>query len=1112
MFAMVARDTNKAMKKFLTLLSMLLAIPLWGAVPVITEAHVHKTDRSVTAWWKSSVIGLENTPSAIGYGYSDGAVNRETIRSANGTNSQVVRSMAIGDLASDSDVFLAIRSRDTVSTWSVDFLCVAVCTNCTAASGGSSFFGDNLSGGSGFDCGGIGQHPKIHTDALSDCGGNGIGAGGGPPCYPVAPNASAALTTPPTVNGGTDTVTSCTDFATKFATCQSDANTAGHVNQLIIPASMVCHPSEQTVPTAAFSIASIGNAAGGCYVHGDTPDKLLPPPGVQTNPSFRALMPTLRVNEDDLSLYAGTGDRFLKFTSAATQRIYLANVNVEGPRWQNMPVKHKTVTAVNSSTDTITLSDITGIVNSMIVFVDLTGTGILGGHGNMVARTVNTGAKTLQLSRLIGGTIADLTGTYGSGGDISRWVALPIASWTDGTPMRANFSAAHHIANFPQAAITGSLAAGKVSVTAPVSYMILTDKTVKVTGTGIATCDGYRRVTATSVTDVTLGGVVCTGASGGTIQAIPYMQVLETSDAELNRFWPVLVIDSDTVEFVGSTAQGAIATPGGLSWDQNYRAQLLGGDGGSGLPNKFTADRVLWWGAGPQRYAFGVTNPGSSTDTAIINSWLVGRSGIALNPLSKTRETADALEDVNVGNDTTGATRLVFDNNTLWPHQKTGAESGGHDETDERMTHNTFWVPDWAVDPSSRSNGGIYRQNYGYETKGMNRVLYEGNYARGCSSGRAAQGQFLFLSNTGSNNIMDQGYHTDISIQGNIIDHCNGGLGMAQSAQGHRFPTARILMRNNLLVHINSSVYCTQRESPGICYATRTPSMLYSVMPVVDFIADHNTVDIDQSKTPFALFFGAHRGQGLQVQDNIITQPEGDSADLLGVVQTCCTGTPPTVNLNGSAAFNEYWTSGTTTDPLSFFRRNAMVGGIEDSWTGSPSAKSNSLLNSDTICRDELAAKPRLLTFADLVFPGAAGACSGNNLDSYNGRRNLTWETGSWVAKAAWSAYGADIPTIREKQGLLSNFAVTALSTTSMGLAWDAPDTTGCYSQYALWVTDRATTWGLSNAANVTDWVQASSGAKHQTRTITGLAGTTKYGYRVGCKKLVEGTFTTGTP
>jgi hypothetical protein len=691
-------------------------------------------------------------------------------------------------------------------------------------------------------------------------------------------------------------------------------------------------------------------------------------------------------------------------------------------------------------------------------------------------------------------------GTYTSGGKLRRWIALPVSSISNTTPVELTISS-HGIGNFPDMTISsGSGAVITVSGT-PNEYQINSNTAVYVQGTASGTCNGIWRATV-SGSNITLAGASCGGVSSGTVRRLRAFSVFGTSDEDLGagepKVWYFDVPDANRIRLLNSTAQGAVATPGWITWEPDLVSQGITRIDDNTFHDDLTYDRLILHYPFPWRQNSGMDGS-INRRLQLVDSWLQGERWHRVDPTTGSIEALPSVSthtsihltrsmDVQIRNTAFMRTPFLFADTV-----------GGAANSDMTVEGNLLWNPDAVV---AKSNGHYYRHTFCLEFKSCEACAINGNHFKGCRADFNASGSTVNLQNVGTGSSTTDATIRDVEIGYNTIERSAGFLQVAQfntqAAFRRILPTERIYVHDNLIVNLDSQIYCESTEcSLG--------SPLFQIWDgVEDLIITRNTVHIARSARPHLINCINIRGQGVAITKNIFVATEGGTSNDLGVradLPSSNRELPAPTQTTGAAAFGECFLRGTGPDPLSTFSDNVIIPGLESSQGGSYAVKAASTDTAQTLCVHEAIGHSTLSGFSGLQFVGStATPCN----ESLNTRLNLAFESGTWRPKSAYAGYGADIDVLRDEQN--ENGAVTVEATTNQAtIAWTAPDTDACSVDLTH------TTLDFSVAANITRLTYSGSPSKSQSVVFGGLGAGTEYAYRISCKRpVLRGLLTTG--
>jgi len=1103
------------------LLALLCAAPL-AAQGTISSLQCLKRDRAVMMRWIVTPA-LSNDAVRCAYDYDTVSLDRRTRQMSAFSANSGRRSCVMYDLTPDDDVYLGPQVSDSSKTlWSPFPICSGACTNCDSSD--DLFF---LFGGSGCDCGGVGEYPKVHTDAEDS------------DPTPDPPTTNAAVI-PPVVTGQTFTVASdCSDFEDRKNDAEADAASApNRVSELLVPpqgpnGDVECALNKATT----FQLEPIANN-GKVYMHANVDPKLVPPPGAQIDKTYLPFLAAFTWTAGGLQDADGYSPFFE--AQANARGYYIRHIEVRPPKWQTHTPIVLTVTGVNQSTDVITASATipSTISNGMTVISDLGSTGIRGGQGifNICAISGATFKLSVGMSTTTNssscGTVADLVGTYGSGGTVQRVVALPITGHGESGGFHTVTVTGHKLPTYLSMAITaGSGTTITVSGT-PGEYQIGNSafvtrnaRAVIVEGTGVGSCNGLWQATVSgSVITLTRTGSTanCNTVSSGTVRGIRAISIFKTNSDTIGDHEPqshnYAALDANTLQLLEVPAQPGV-TGGYLFWDLEMSGRLINANAApdSAPLRDVTFDQIVVNWCMPYRSSiYSIFN---SVDVAIVNSHQDICSYIRENPVSASSD--GIQEKVWPGDggwyidprDTDG---LVIKNNYLSDTFLFNDDSTGGNRTqveDFTFSQNAIWKQDWKIKSTALFRRHFFRQGFFVEQKSAGpRMLMRGNYFKGWLSDFQQTAAAVALSANGSQSAVPNGA-AHWNIEYNVFDR-GGTLFAFTQANDGTYGAQKLFnihekfrIAHNLGVRIDVPKYKSGQAGAS------TGGFLIASHGYRDFVVERDTWIPERVNQGNVFAFGTHRNSGLRVLNNILGFTEGWFNTFIGIdAGVPITGGLPVMSENsGYAALQAFHIRGTSTDPLTDVSGNIGIPMLKTSSSGTFAVKAASPNIADAHCVDSVSSLAKVLNIP-MTWVGDPNPCPSSLVETVADRLNSVFEPGTWMPKPAYSGKGADIQGIADAMGQPGPVTVTA-DNDEFTLSFHAPSTTGCYGQRAVFDTDWATTWSEANLANMSNWIQDASASQTQSINLPGLAAGTRYLWRLYCSKGAIGDMTTeGTP
>lgn len=1100
--------------RHLTPLLLLALSPLtWQVTPARAQGTVGsltciKRDRAAILRWVISPV-ISDDAVRCKYDYDAVSLDRQNKQvnaaSANGGRRQCV----IYDLAPDDDVYLGPQTSDSTKTLFSPLLsCSGACTNCDV--GDDSFFGDDGSGGSGCDCGGAGEYPKIHT-AVED-----TDPDPDPPLH-------TGLTTPPTVTPGgghTFTVASnCSDFASKKAAAETDA-ADGDVAELVLPAGVAC-------TTSGFNLTSIANG-GWVLVKSGADPKLLPPPGAMTDKTY---LPFLGVITWSAKGAWGYHDELITADNNA-RGYYFSNINI-GPPALGSPILDPvtaTISSIDVATDTITVPSTVGLLqqgsfgasgSGEVVVLNLEGSGVRGGYGPMHACNITSTTFKLYTGvtnkGCFGGTLVNLTGANCSSncGTVRRFIALPIESHGESAGNHSITITGHGIPNFPDMTITAGTTSTITVTGTPSEYQIANNTVVHVEGTGNANCDGLRNAAVSgSVLTLSRTGQTtnCGGVTNGTAHRHRAVSIVHTDRDTLGDHEPqvhnVERVDADTLQILELSAQAG-AAGGYLFWDMETMGTVvqIGTDARSNSVEDVVFDRVISLACLPW-LSSGWGGFGNVQHVGVINSHIEHCMWQRVNPVNDQIEKIHGLFQ-GPSIQFRGAEDFYFRNNFSGPQDGYFADDNSNapdtSVDDLSLTGNYVWFPDWTTKSTGVWRNHYFHKGFPIELKSAGtRIAISGNYWKGWMSDFQQTAPAIAIAVNGSNSSAPNG-PSHLAVEHNIFDRGASILQLASDtsirAANKLFNfTEKLRFAGNLGVRIDTTRYTADPSNAAGLFIQATSGYR-------DFVIERNTFLPERAVNPRILDVANHRSSGMRILDNILGFTEGSNTNRLGVVQATGSGQIPAETEDGGyAAFQEFHVRGAGTDPLSEISGNIAIPMLKNSSAVSDYATAAASTNpAVTHCQSSLSTEDKMLNLPLTYVGNTHSPCD----ESLNQRLALSLQNGSFAAAATYAGKGVDLGALSDAQGLPGPVAVVA-DHDSATLSFHAPTTDGCAVDLAPWAGTWAETW--DEESDITRGVDPSPD-QEQVVTFAGLNPTTTYAYRGHCKRGFIGQFTTaGAP
>ena len=1101
------------MKKLLLLFA--LAVIARADTPVITGCGVFDLgSRAVSMQWVTDEPG-SLTKSRIDYDFLS-SITSGTVPTtldyrvhARGTSetsaSATQRGARVHKLYPGVKVYVNCMSRDATSNWSDSFLCLRTCTNCGPSGTDANYFRTD----SQLNCDAIGQPPYFTTPADSSTA-------------PVAPEPPIheGDTTPPAITGDSNTIAAgCTNFQLLVNQSADAANNgAGSVEEILIPPDEVCRPEQESSAAGSnLDQYSFPDALPGRVVIRSSADpELCPSENIRTDPSFySACTAKFEYNKNDLR---DLKNHVFHFSSGSdVGGYYFENPSISPPPLDEISKLSMTVTAVNTTTDVITVNSTTGLENGDIVVVNLAGEGVLGGDGP--ARACHISGNTLKLERVRSNfcnqTDVNLVGTYdGSGGTIARWIAQPVAAWQNTTPLRATVTG-HGMGNYPEDPITGGTTNTlTVSGATGTGYQIAAGNAVWISGTdgpNSATCNGLRLVSSFVTTTITLStaGTNCASVTTGNVRRIIGLSTFNTSDADLGIYDPKVyyfhVIDANTLEFPEIGTQGTVTTPGYITMEPPVIPDIVGRPdptgGADGRKQDITFDRALVVFPFPWRvHTFlGIAN---TTRMQLVNSWVDIRLWQRLNKLNRVGCVAPTCIDGVTDAGTTGSAYVAymfgiqdwqFRNTTVTGSSDFFLDSGGVSTPSFDVSYKwiTQFRPDTRASYHANSDGHLYRETYCIEMKTGYRISFYGNYHRGCRVDFSKNGATIEFSDVASATTT-MFRVADVDMQYITIADSAGGIYLP-SADGHQEGLMGVKQRfrfNHIL--LANLDYQTYKDPQWL--GDGAGGFGFGFLGGITHVNLSNvTYFSKRARQPFPIYFGEQGGSAVQIQNNLFGITEGDNTGFQFTNDAASGGNAvPAADFSGGQdSFESIFLKGPTADPDSLFTGNFYLPLIESSSGSNFSGKFVDTDTASTLCRHEAAALA-LMDWDD-VGTNVVGTTDNPCLESASTRTTAVFGATGWEPTGSYVGKGASPAAMNDPQGWVSNIAITENSSTSVTISWRAPNTLGCTVDLTH------TTLDFSNAANITRQTDA-GGTQDQSETFTGLSELTAYRARIGCQ------------
>lgn len=939
-------------------------------------------------------------------------------------------------------------------------------------------------------------------------------AQGTPPLLPNPPVNLPVSDTLPSVTGSTFTVD--LDEAGLCLNLQNRLNAAAAANaslvhEVVVPAGGVCRPESE---------GRIGyqlprkSGSGEVIVRCNADPKLLPPPGIRMDPTFRS--PQGCSIESNISNLNDNDEPLIKVETAGcpnntpcTEGWRIVGFNLRFADHRKVVRNLWPVLAVASDGQLTLEGDFRGKQFLDGMQINLPGIENDYAHRSCLVQPVTYNAST-NTSRFRCGTSA--IGTYTGGGFISDRISTPLVGCEAGEDPICETAEAHPFGNYFEFNLL-SVQGDTATTAAPHQFVPFRGVLVS---DASGPCNGFYTVKSVNKSQgiVRLRPDPTGDCTGGKIREVGPVSIFDTAGPgafNANNVHILDVVDSTHIRLLGSALEGT--TIGGwMAVDPPLFVQMAV----LGRCVRCRLDRVLVEGVGTPgrvRFGFGWNRPPDtdySAQGAVIHSWIqnlgswfpvhpvtgeAARSSVfsVLSATTTVHSVTNArdLQIRNVGHFATPGISVFSQNG-----ESTCAE-------DIDVDRGLFFIPRSRIGGLSEAQGRYFPSRHFFEFKCGRRVSIRGVDFRQNPANSQPSGSILALSVQNGRDLEAPGSGSlDFLFENNTLWENSGAIDIV--GPGSRISrtesTRRIRIAQNL-VRTNRPVWKTapsgeQGDIPepwGIL--PYYGEFIRDETPSTDIIVENNTVaELMGGDTSFLKLGGQYDGTSV-FRHNVFPFSRLFFGGITGSTSAYEPQTTGFAGFNGW--INHYRRGSVTPDPFSEWD-NVAIPCVDNTSSSQFDLQMRTVNNEWAQANTDFACEGGCPSnFNTEIIGGANQTCLSRQAAFF--KENMDYGR---PTQPDFPDYGADIEELRDVMGLVRDLKVDLSLETTISISYRAPDSAACYVDYGVdklfWTTDF-------------DRISDGGGGVNRSVDLVDLNPETTYHFRVLCSAdQPRGVFTTG--
>lgn len=948
--------------------------------------------------------------------------------------------------------------------------CAAACRNCDFGVGSSDAH-----------CDAAGEAPYVETPAFDDI------------TPPALPRHAADAMEEPNIDGQTFTVDCRNGLATNFMALVGQAAAANPNQWHKVEVPSGCKVKGQ------FRFPQRGAGQGGILITTAADPKLLPPPGVRIDPSFRPVLAQFEA-PSDYSWMGGADTSSSWFYTQRGSGYRFQNIALSPPKHTEMPVQRFEINSVDQSggRPSFSLDAPAGAIQFRhMMLMDLEGCS--GGQGYVEVPAPPSGgfsAGSLQLSGRC------------SGGTATLAISWPLVGCSPGDPVRCETASPHGIPNLEALPIESirtesggqvlvSLSAAMHNVLNGSRRYLIRDDVAHFEGTGTPLDGGSFRVLTSDQTQVRIAADVSAGcsASCGTIRELHPIQVAETGSQTFDGTYHFRSAGPTTVELLGATL-GSPTTGGFLAYDPPPAHVPLG----FAFTSRIVFDRVLLeCGSFPFRERICMNFAGSE-EIAVVNSFIRGASyWLPLDPLTRSMRSAregqnsfwpqattvffSAGKDVQIRNNT------IYDTHGIVLFADQMFQNIDRQSRDVTVQRTTVHKPYRFLAGHPESDGRYYQDRHCFEMKSADRLLVEGLRCSGNFADWTPTAPAIALTSRGFNNVSSPILMRDVTIRGSVFERTSSGIQLARETNVPRNApaTQRVEIAHNIFADLD---FFTHRSLVsgvnGLAPSDGFGGYLLSIFGAHANINFHrNTVGFQRGRSTELLHVIADPSSVMRIENNILNFSKTPNG-IFGMLSERQGWRPGCQGVRGAAVFDCYFNRAGSPDPLSRFDGNVIYPCLKDAASGSREQTQSRIgTPGGSLGSGEAASyfgNIHRTTPNDYLRNSGARTCAE--------RLNEIFEPGTFIPKGRYQGKGAEPALVKRYLGEVGEVTV-APGSDEVRIQYEAPDEEACTIDVATETTFR----DPQKMQRVSD----GGGQQQRDVRVTGLQPATDYAYRVLC-------------
>lgn len=959
----------------------------------------------------------------------------------------------------------------------------------------------------GYECVQVGakKRPRFTTAA----------AQGAPPLEPEPPVILPMSDTPPAVNGGSFPVTVDENGLCTNLQAQIDAAGAADpdlVHEVVVPPGGVCRPESEG--RRNYNLAQ-KFGSGLVIVRCDADPKLLPPPGIRIDPTFRSpeacsIESNIGDVDDNDNPLIGVSSGGCAADSPCTEGWRFIGFIIAMADHRKVVRNLWPVVDFDTSNGRITVEgDLRGKAGLDALQVHLPGIQDSYAHRSCLSRTISYNASNDTSNFLCGGAVE---GVYEGGGYVSDRISTPLVGCEAGQDPICETAEPHPFGNYYSYSL---LSVEGDTANTDGTHRLNSFAGVEISG-AIGDCNGFYTIKSQNRSQgtVRLNPTPPSDCTGGQLREVGPISVFDTVGPgafEANNVHVLDVVDETHVRLLGTTLSSE-AIGGWMSVDPPRFSQI----GSFGRCVRCRLDRVLVQGGGKpvrSRFTFSWDRPKASTyrnSGGIIHSWVQDLGAwFPIHPV--TREAGrssvqSVLSSTPVTYSVTNGRDVQLRNvaNFGIPGIAMLAQSGHETCAEDILVdQGFFYFPKSRTGGLPEAEGRYYPSRHFIEFKCGRRVVIRGLDLRQNPANSQPSGAAIALS-IQNDHVLDPPGSTarDILIEYNSIWENSGSIDLTgpgsrvtRTESARRIRIAGNLVRTNRPAHKTSPSGQSGEVSQPWGVSPFYGEFFRDTTPSTDIIVENNTIgELMGGDASFVTLGGQFDGTTV-FRHNVFPYSRRYFGGLTG---STAGFEPPTGARGFNGWLNHYRRGSVTPDPLSEWD-NVAIPCVFDTVADSIEAEMKEVNNMNTSASSDFSCAGGCPSnFNTEIVGGSGQTCLDRQAAFFKERMDY-----GKPAAADFPSYGVDIEELRNRMGLVQSLKVDPSLETTILIDYQAPDAAACHLDFGLdklfWTTDF-------------ERINDGGGAVSRQVALVDLQPNTTYHFRLLCAAdQLRGVFTTGS-